>query len=60
MKAAARKRSVDEVAGMLAPALKGKRIRWSDEDHPAVPKPGEPTVQYLGTQNSVLKQAGLK
>ena len=28
MKADARQRSVDEVAGMLAPALKGKRIRW--------------------------------
>ncbi len=30
MKADARKRSVDEVAGMLAPLLKGKRIRWSE------------------------------
>lgn len=30
MKADARKRSVDEVAGMLASALKGKRIRWNE------------------------------
>ena len=53
MKAAARKRSVDEVAGMLAPALKGKRIRWSDEDDSAGPRPDEPTVQYLGSANGV-------
>ena len=29
LKADARQRSVDEVAGMLAPQLKGRRIRWS-------------------------------
>ena len=29
MKAGAARPSVDTVAGMLAPALKGKRIRWS-------------------------------
>ncbi|HNV59478.1 MAG TPA: hypothetical protein PKH72_07470 [Rhodoferax sp.] len=29
LKADARRRSVDEVAGMLAPQLKGRRIRWS-------------------------------
>lgn len=29
LKAAVAQRSVDEVAGMLAPLLKGRRIRWS-------------------------------
>lgn len=29
LKADARRRSVEEVAGMLAPQLKGRRIRWS-------------------------------
>ena len=29
LKADARRRSVDEVAGMFAPQLKGRRIRWS-------------------------------
>ena len=52
-KAAARKRSVDEVAGMLAPALEGKRVRWSGEEDSARPRPGEPTVQWLGSANGV-------
>jgi antitoxin component of MazEF toxin-antitoxin module len=30
LKADTRARSVDEVAGMLAPLLKGKRIRWGE------------------------------
>lgn len=29
LRADVRRRSVDEVAGMLAPQLKGRRIRWS-------------------------------
>lgn len=29
LKSDVHKRSVDEVAGMLAPQLKGKRIRWA-------------------------------
>ena len=29
LKADARRRNVDDVAGMLAPHLKGRRIRWS-------------------------------
>ena len=53
MKAAARKRSVDEVAGMLAPALKGKRIRWGDEDESAVPRLDTSTVECLGSANGV-------
>ena len=53
MKAVAPKRSVDEVAGMLAPALKGKRIRWSDEEDSTEPRLDEPTVQCLGSANGV-------
>jgi antitoxin component of MazEF toxin-antitoxin module len=53
MKAAARKPSVDEVAGMLAPALKGKPIRWSDEDKSAEPRLDTSTVECLGSANSV-------
>lgn len=32
LRADAKKRSVDEVAGMLAPLLKGRRIQWSAVD----------------------------
>lgn len=53
MKADARQRSVDEVAGMLAPALKGKRIRWGDEDKSAEPRLDTPSVECLGSANGV-------